>query len=83
MNDANPPPSWYDPPEPILEIKWEQKNSGGFCSREGCSEEIYMDVEIGHVRHPNGHFVQVCRGHYESIFEDTIDEWNQQELIDE
>ena len=71
-----PPSSWYDPSEPRyeLEIKREQRNSGGMCDRNKCTEEIYMDVEIGDVRYPNGTFVQVCKQHYDSLFEDTIEE---------
>ena len=74
MSDS-PSPSWYDAPEPRheLEIKREERNSGGTCDRLKCGEEIYMDVEIGDVKDRNGSFVQVCKGHYESIFEDTYE----------
>jgi len=75
MSDS-PPSSWYDPPEPKhdLEIKREQRNNGGICDRDKCVGEIYMDVEIGDTKYPNGTFIQVCKQHYDSLFEDTIDE---------
>ena len=77
MNDGNPPSSWYDPPEPKyeLEIKREKPaDAGDVCERYACDEEAVMTVEVGDVRYPGGSPVTVCKNHYESVIEDTIEE---------
>lgn len=76
MNDS-PPSSWYDPPEPKhdLEIKRERPaDVGDICERGNCKEEAAMIVEVGDVRYPGVSPVTVCKGHYESIITDTIEE---------
>lgn len=76
MANESPSSSWYDPPSPKfeLEIKREQINFGGRCDRPNCWEEIFMDVEIGSVKDSNGTFYQLCKQHYETIYEDTLEE---------
>lgn len=81
VNAGSPPSSWYDPPMPRfeIEIKRERKNFGGRCERPNCWEDIYMDVEIGDVRWQNGYIVSVCKNHYETIYEDTLEELEENE----
>lgn len=77
MSDGNPPSSWYDPPEPKyeLEIKKERPaDAGEPCERYTCTEEAVMTVEVGDVRYLSGNTMSVCKNHYESIIEDTIEE---------
>jgi hypothetical protein len=75
MSDGNPPSSWYDPPEPKYELEIKREELAGAdetCDK--CEEVAYMTVEVGDVRYSGGSPVTVCKGHYETIIKDTIEE---------
>jgi len=76
MSDGSPPSSWYDPPEPKYdyEIKAEKPaDAGEMCERDNCYEEAALQVKVGEVRYDGGWRI-VCKGHYESVIEDAIDD---------
>lgn len=76
MEDGNPPSSWYEPPEPKydMEIKWERPITDSKAICDKCEEIAYMLVRVGDVRYRDGEFHYLCRCHYETIVEDTIEE---------
>lgn len=77
MSDGNPPSGWYDPPEPKYELEIKKEKPADpreMCERDNCYEEAAMTVEVGDVRYYGGSTVTVCKGHYESIIEDTIED---------
>lgn len=80
--DGSPPSSWYDPPEPRFdpEIKHEElARPGETC--EKCEEDAYMLVSVADVRdqYVQGSVVTVCKNHYDTILEDTAEDWESSE----
>lgn len=78
--DGSPPSSWYDPPEPKFdpEIKHEEPATPGeTCDK--CEEDAYMLVSVADVRDKAGGVVTVCKNHYDTILDDTVEEWQNSE----
>lgn len=76
-SDGSPPSSWYDPPEPKydFEIKKERPaDPGDKCERDNCYENAVVQVVVNDVRSFGGEWRIVCKGHYESVVEDAIDD---------
>lgn len=73
---SGPPDSWYDPPEPKidLEIKWEKTLHDNRIQCDKCEEVAEMEGEIGDVRNHGGSYFCYCKNHYDTIIEDTIEE---------
>lgn len=77
MNQENPPDSWYDPPMQShdYEIKEERyADPDEVCERDNCYEDAGMRALVGSNRSFGGEWRLVCKGHYESIIEDTIED---------
>ncbi len=81
MRDGSPSKSWYDPPEPKynLEIKWERPVTDNQAKCDKCEEAAYMHVQVNDVRRQGGAFHYICKDHYETIIEDTIEEYEDYE----
>ena len=77
MSDS-PPSSWYDPPEPRYDFEVNQSkpaDAGTPCERYECDEEAAESVEIRDLKVPygGGWWVDVCKGHADSVIDDEIE----------